>query len=193
MAGTTRQASQRRTRDIISPLDYYTNSSHPLFILFFFFFLFHHTLTLGTDWKPFSAIHSPTCLGVPDSPPCPTNTLWQSQHCGRQAIPKPFPDHHLLPLSDHNLTPSMSTGPHPITEYVRLRPTPHATSHTIGQRSGQWVQQLLAGRAAHHRWATRHHQKPSLPVLPGHTASGPGLWRSLTYTYSTYRGPYRFI
>ena len=151
-------------------MDYYTNSSHPLFIFFFFFFLFHHTLTLGTGWKPFSALHSPTCLGVPDSPPCvrPQHVATRYGNpniVGDKPCPKPFPDHHLLPLSDHNLTPSLSTGPHPITEYVRLRPTPHATSHTIGQRSGQWVQQLLAGRAAHHRWATRHHQKPSLPVL----------------------------
>ena len=28
---------------------------------------------------------------------------------------------------------------------------------------------------------------------PGHTSWGPGLWRPLTHTYSTYRGPYRFI
>ena len=30
-------------------------------------------------------------------------------------------------------------------------------------------------------------------TTPGHTSWGPGLWRPLTHTYSTYRGPYRFI
>ena len=123
-------------------LDYYTNSSHPLFIFFFFFFLFHHTLTLGTGWKPFSALHSPTCLGVPDSPPCvrPQHVATRYGNpniVGDKPCPKPFPDHHLLPLSDHNLTPNLEYRP---ASHHRTRAvTPHPSCHVTYHRAEVWA------------------------------------------------------
>ena len=97
-----------------------------------------HTLTSALTGNLLVLSTVRPAWGYLTPPPCPTNTSFGNPNIvGDKPCPKPFPDHHLLPLSDHNLTPNLEYRP---ASHHRTRAvTPHPSCHVTYHRAEVWA------------------------------------------------------